>query len=265
MINTKHYRFYIIVFLFLGGLKGLSQVSLDSMIAVLQQNDFDKIYLVKDSIVSSQEKAIPKLIELLKDTTYLKLDNTMDLIYPGADHFYGHGWIVDYDLDWVSVRAAWLLEEITFQDFGYKNITIHEDSLIKLHEEKYYSEYLKIGYHNVNFRNKTPRQQLIIYHQLLAESVAKWWAMNKNTWTRFNALKLALISNNLNRLSLALEFLRFDKTACDNLTLTTYKSEITPLVRKVRHSKSEEAEQAKLLMQDHEYYWLKIKPSRRKH
>ncbi len=37
---------------------------------------FIKIYNVKDSIVNAQKEAIPKLIELLKDTSFIKLKNT---------------------------------------------------------------------------------------------------------------------------------------------------------------------------------------------
>lgn len=80
--------------------------------------------MAKDSLVNYQLEAIPKIIEMLKDTSYIKLKNTADLIYPGAEKFYGHGGIVYYDIDWICVRAAWLLEEITFQDFGYRELTI---------------------------------------------------------------------------------------------------------------------------------------------
>jgi len=54
---------------------------------------------------------------LLKDTTFIKLKNTAVLIYPEAEKFYGHGGIVYCDIYWISVRAAWLPDEITFQDF----------------------------------------------------------------------------------------------------------------------------------------------------
>ena len=90
-----------------------------------------------------QKEAIPDLIELLRDTSFIKLKNTADLIYPGAEKFYGHGWIVNYDIDWVPVRAAWLLEEITFQNFGYRDATINEDKLLSFYINKNYNSYLK--------------------------------------------------------------------------------------------------------------------------
>jgi hypothetical protein len=228
------------------------------MIAQLRQPNFGVIYQVKDSIVSYQKEAIPKLIELLKDTSFVKLKNTADLIYPGAEKFYGHGWIVNYDIDWISVRAAWLLEEITFQNFGYRDLTINEDKLLSLHKQNYTS-YLQTGSHDIDFKDKTPRQQLIIYRLMLADSVSKWWGKNKNTWTRFGALKEALSSVDEQRQGLALHYLRFEETMCDGLTLENYKSEIRPLVQKIKQSKNGEAEQAKYLLDDNEYYWFKSK------
>jgi hypothetical protein len=49
----------------------------------------------------------------------VQLRETWDLIYPGAKTFYGHGYSVDYDLDWLSAKAGWALENLTFQNFGF--------------------------------------------------------------------------------------------------------------------------------------------------
>jgi hypothetical protein len=177
----RHYITAILIFTFN---LSFSQSPLNSMVAQLCQPDFNSVYQVKDSIVNYQKEAIPKLIELLKDTSFVKLENTADLIYPGADKFNGHGWIIDYDIDWISVRAAWLLEEITFQNFGYRDLLINENTLMSLLKQNY-TLYLQTGSHDINFKDKTPRQQLVIYRLMLADSVSKWWEMNKSTWTRF--------------------------------------------------------------------------------
>ncbi|MGV0937256.1 hypothetical protein [Empedobacter falsenii] len=231
------------------------------MIAELKHSDFSAIYKVKDSIVNYQKDAIPELIELLKDTSFVKLNNTADLIYPGAEKFYGHGWIVNYDIDWISVRAAWLLEEITFQNFGYRDLTINEDKLMSLHKQDYTS-YLQTGSHDIDFKDKTPSERLIIYRLMLADIVLKWWDKNKNGWTRLNAIKEALSSIDEQRQSLALRYLRFGKTDCAGLTLENYKEEIKPIIKKIKRSKNENAEQAKYLLEDNEYYWFKSKTER---
>jgi len=63
------------------------------------------------------DAAIPHLIALLDRDERVELNGTADLIYPGADRFYGHGGMVVEDLDWISARAVWALGELTFQSF----------------------------------------------------------------------------------------------------------------------------------------------------
>ena len=97
---------------------------------------------------------------------------------------------------------------------------------------------------------------------MLADRVLKWWDKNKNGWTRLNAIKEALSSIDEQRQSLALRYLRFGKTDCAGLTLENYKEEIKPIIKKIKRSKNENAEQAKYLLEDNEYYWFKSKTER---
>jgi len=239
-----------------------AQIGPDKLVLLLKQADFGAVYEAKTKINYADKEMIGKLIELLKDTAFAKLKNTGDLIYPGADKYYGHGWIVNYDIDWVSVRAAWILEEITFQDFGYRDLTITENKLQNLHQQNYTS-YLQSGSHPINFKDKTPRQQLIIYRLMLADSVSKWWDKNKRNWTRFKGLKDALSSSNEQRQQDALHYLRFDDTECDGLTIDSYTNELKPLVDKISTGKNEQATQAKYLLNDTKNQWLKIKLHKR--
>ncbi|ENA1807833.1 hypothetical protein ABF226_002279 [Flavobacterium psychrophilum] len=231
------------------------------MVNQLSQSNFGLVYKVKDSIVNRQKEAIPELIEMLKDTSFVKLKNTSDLIYPGAEQYYGHGWIVNYDIDWISVRAAWLLEEITFHNFEYRDLTINEDRLMNLHKQNYTS-YLKTGSHNVDFKNQTPKQQLIIYRLMLADKAAQWWKKNKKTWARYTALKEALSSEDELSQNLALQYLRFGETFCEGLNLENYKTEIKPLVQKIVASKNNNSEQAEYLLEDDINYIFKQKQNK---
>ena len=132
---------------------------------------------------------------------------------------------------------------------------------LHLHKQDYTS-YLQTGSHDIDFKDKTPREQLIIYRLMLADRVLKWWDKNKNGWTRLNAIKEALSSIDEQRQSLALRYLRFGKTDCAGLTLENYKEEIKPIIKKIKRSKNENAEQAKYLLEDNEYYWFKSKTER---
>src|SRR5262245_44810625 len=93
--------------------------------------DWQKVHHAKAALESRQSEAIPALIELLDRNEKVELLNTADLIYPGAKAFYGHGWILDYDVDWISVRAGWALENLTFQNFGFREGVINEADLFK--------------------------------------------------------------------------------------------------------------------------------------
>ena len=226
-INLRNFlKVIVIAICFIGGTKVMAQSTgqhIDSMIYDLQKANWGAVRMAKDSIENFQKEAIPKLIELLKDTSYVKLKNTCDLIYPGAEEFYGHGGIVNYDIDWIAVRAAWVLEEITFQNFGYLDLTITR--------------------------------------LMLADKVLKWWDENKNTWTKFEAIKEALSCTDEERQVNVLHYLRFGKSKCDGLTLENYKNEILPLVEKIiqRNDSDRASLQAKHLLDDKEFYWLKIK------
>jgi len=233
-----------------------AQAQLDTCIQRLRSAECGKVFQAKnDILLKYQKESIPKLISLLKDTGYVKLVNTADLIYPGAKKFYGHGYIVNYDIDWISVRAAWVLEEITFQDFGYlTRLPIDEKALLALHQ-KDYQNYLNKGYHDINYQDTTSRGLMIRYRLLLAYKANQWWTRNKSTWTKLNALKDALASHNEHREGLAIYYLGqgddFDAKT-ELATRKAYYKQIKSLVVQIKDSKDGESERAGDLLQEME-------------
>lgn len=135
---------------------------------------------------SLQEMAIPALLYLVDSKEVVPLTNTMDLIYPGAKTFYGHGYMVDYAIDSLAVRAGWVLESITFQDFGFHSGTIQEDALLKAMRE--------------NPPGDMPLEQAVGPQKApgpISEAAARarrWWAKAGPTWTRFQGVVEALDS-----------------------------------------------------------------------
>jgi len=207
---------------------------IDSLFIQFQQaNFYGSIYPAKKRLENYQKEIIPKLIKLLDSEEFVKLNGTADLIYPGMTTFYGHGHFVPYNMDWIAVRVGWLLEDLTFENFGYKTSGNDNDSMIKLLKENY-PEYIESGTINLEWKNKTPNQKQIELNKLLAKKVKKWWKENKNKWTRLNAIKSALTSNDEERLSKALQYLRFKKSECDNYNETIYIKEIKPLVENLQ-------------------------------
>lgn len=231
-------------------------LKIDSLFRKFQQVSFyNDVYPSKLRLEDCQAQIIPRLIKLLDDTRYVKLTNTFDLIYPGATKFYGHGHFVPYDMDWISVRAGWLLEDLTFQDFGYKTSGVNDSTLFKLMKE-HYGEYLKKGTYNLQWKSKSSRAKLIEYRKLLAAKVKQWWQANQSSWTRLAGIKEALMSNDENRLGEVLQFLRYGETKCDGLDKKVYETEIKPLVLALKNTKYNSVkEQVDLLLQEGLVYW----------
>jgi hypothetical protein len=221
-----------------------AQKPLDSLLGILKKPDFDKIYKVKDSIINYQALAVPKLIELLDDTSYVKLTNTADLMYPGATQFYGHWGSISYDLDYINVRVAWIMEQLTFRDFGYNTLGVNITRFLKFRREHLQDESL-----SVDLKNKKDQHQLAVYRLFLAAEVKDWWAKNSKDWSRFKAVKEALASTDVKRQVKALQYLRGriqskKNTRCDNLTTESFYTELHPLIEQIGKTNTEAKKEA---------------------
>ena len=228
---------------------------LTNMINLLKQDNFEKIYTVKDKIINYQKAAIPRLIELLKDTSFVKLRNTGDLIYPGATDFYGHGGVIGYNIDWMSIRAAWLLEEITFKNFGYLKSSYYGVNLQELYQ-KNHAIYIGHDLSKLTPEDLATQKTLRRHLVKLADTVERWWRENEATWTRFNALKDALSDADPIVQGNAIHYMGFESTVCDDLTVDSYESELKPLLLPIAKSGRYEAEEAKKLYQVNPSKWL---------
>lgn len=240
-----------------------SQTRLDSLILQLYQSQFYKIDRVKDSIdnypENYQKEVIPKLIELIKDTSFIKLENWGPYSFAGSTSYKGHGLYITYYLDWISDRADWILEQITFQDFGYSEWTAAGNEMMKEYKKIYHNEINKIDTTYIYFNDSTTRAQFKKYRLFLADSVLKWWDKNKSTWTKYNALKEALSSKNFQRQYLACNYLINGKTLCEGLTIDNYNKEIKPLLKKIRRHYWTDEFGERQILKDKNYNWYKLK------
>ena len=228
------------------------QTTKDDVIRDFVSSDWPRVSAAKDTLESSQAKAIPLLLQILERDQKVELDNTMDLIYPGAKKFYGHGGILDYDVDWLSVRAGWALEELTFQNFGFREGAINEADLMKALLSR-----------QPEVRLTDPSKTPEIKKRLRAEAIARvktWWQNANASWNRFDALLEALRSDDPVRQLRALSWIRFGKTKCDGLTVESFNKHIVPEATRLLKSKDEGVrDQAKYLLDDKEGWWLKYK------
>ena len=204
--------------------------------------EWQKVYKAKDTLMTFDKEIIPHLIKLMEDEKrFVKLKNTADLIYPGATEFYGHGWSIPYDLDWIAIRAGWVLEELAFQNFGFLENSITNADLIQFHKDNY-EEYIKTGKHDVNFERESFKN--------LNSSIKKakdWWIENQDNWTNLSAIKDALYSDDVVRQVEAIHHLRYPNYKSKELTDAFYEKELKPRIMELTKSKDEEvSEQAKL-------------------
>jgi hypothetical protein len=201
--------------------------SVQSVAADFVQADWMMVYGAEMLLEDHQAAAIPVLISLLDRDEVVKLENTIDLIYPGAEMFYGHGFIVNYDLDYLPARAGWALEELTFENFGFEGPVVTKEQLRAPGRE---------GKMDVPMEEISPRPNPADRKARFAAAVAKakaWWASKHGKWSRFEALRAALSSDDPWRQMKALVWLRSSTTRCDGLDLASFKAEIRPLAEKL--------------------------------
>jgi hypothetical protein len=205
----------------------------------LLSEQWSKVFLGWQMLERYEEKPIPMLIELLDRNERERLQDTGELIYPGAREFYGHGILVDYDIDHLAVRAGWVLEAITFQDFGFR-----------------VSEAFQVPVSDLAPPKETPAPQI----QEAVQRARDWWRTNGATWTRYQGLLDALRSGNVYRQLAALEYVRFGDYPCTGLDRETFARDVLPLVRSLAASDNPSVQdQAQLLLDDDEEWWWKWK------
>ncbi len=229
--------------------------SIRTLISDLVSAKWGKVRRAEMQLESIEAAGIPALIKLLDRDDVVPLTDTADLIYPGAKEFYGHGRIVDYDLDRIAVRAGWALEETTFKDFGFSEGAIREADLLQATAK---------GKRDVPLKDVVPaKRNAALRDERLKKAckrVKEWWAAEGDNWSRYKGLKEALTSNETSRQMNALGWLRHDPTECKGLTPETYDRDLLPIVRSLAKSGNEQVrDQATLLAGDRERWWWKWK------
>ncbi len=208
------------------------------------------------ALESRGAEAIEALVALLDRDECVPLQDTADLIYPGAKTFYGHGYLIDYDLDRLPVRAGWVLEAITFRDFGFRDGALEEDELLRA---------AAAGARDV------PLDQVVALKQdpearrrqravAVARAKKGWAGADRAAWTRLGDLVEALGSGSPARQVAALGWLRYGETACPGLDRKSYDERVLPAVRPLADSPDRGVrDQTKLLLEDREGYGLSLK------
>jgi hypothetical protein len=228
------------------------------LIAEFLSTDWPTVNSAKEKLENIGASIIPEVIAIMEDCRTHKLQNTGDLIYPGAEKYFGHGQIVDYDIDDICARAGWLLEELTFKNFGFTGIHL-PDSELSGFIEKTFPEYYSNNRQQVEDLSVTSKRKLI--RTLGIDKAKDWWQKASNGWNRLNALQEALTSSDEKCQVKALFYMRNGRTQCSGLNARYYKTNLEPIIIKLtKSSLNRVSENAKLVMLDSDFDWLLLKP-----
>ena len=228
-------------------------------IADFSSSDWKTVKSAKVVLENGQANSIPALIKLLQSEKKVKLENTGSLIYPGAEKFFGHGQILDYDIDYIAIRAGWLIEEITFNNFGFSGVHLPKEDLIT-HIKMTFPKYYNNSSNRKKIETATDADLRSIAQNLSVTAVKDWWEMEAGTWTRLTALVEALKSFDEKRQVKVLFYMRNGETKCDGLTRDFYYEEISKEIVRLSGSDVQRiSEHAKLILLDSKLDWLEMK------
>jgi hypothetical protein len=233
--------------------------SVESLIRDISSDSWsDRVAPAEKELESRQAEIIPEIIKLLNRDEQVTLKNTADLIYPGAKQFYGHGWVMDYDVDWVDVRAGWLLERLTFQDFGFREGLIDHDEILMTVIKGKSDSYLK----DMNEKQKSE----LVKREARTRAVLKakaWWQNVNKPWKRFDLVLAGLKGNDSALQYRIFQWLRNDDTKCDGLTIKSFNEMLLPEVKRLANSPDENIKtEVKYLLEDKENWWYRKKLER---
>lgn len=221
--------------------------------------DWQRVKVSKISLENLQGSIIPDLVVLLDNKDKVKLTNTGSLIYPGAEKFFGHGQILDYDIDYISIRAGWLIEEISFNNFGFSGIHLPKEEMV---------DFIRITFPDY-FNNSGNRKKIesagqeelrSIVQNLAVKKTKDWWQTEGAKFTRLESLLLALRSFDEKCQVKALFYMRNGSTKCDGLSKDYYFNELIKEVGRLSSSDVQRiSEHAKLILLDSKFEWLDLK------
>jgi len=186
--------------------------TLDHQIAAFVSSDWRQVYIARNTFLNSGENAIPHLLKLTNNTKIFKrLENCEDLVYHGTPEKVFHGWLIPYELDWVAIRAGWVLEVLTFQDFGFSDIKITDAATLELHKKRY-STYIEKNKDNVDFK-----KDAFTALDSVIQAANDWWTQHGTNWTPLKELKQAVLSDDVNRQWDALQLLKYPSYRIEGL------------------------------------------------
>ncbi len=255
----KALSFLLCLLIMMFSINTKAQDDIDVLLKNFTSNDWKLVKEAKIKLENKEALIIPKVLPLLERNETVKLINTGTLIYPGATKFYGYGQMIEYDIDKIAIRAGWLLEDLTFNNFGFAGCSLDsadQMNFIRITFPEYYN--------NANNRKKLEsslsKELSNIIFKLSVKNVKEWWADVDGNWTRLQALVDALKSFDEKRQVKALFYMRNGETKCTGLTKDYYIDNISREIVRLSSSDTQRvSEHASNILSDTKFQWLEIK------
>lgn len=245
------------VLIFSANLYGQSDV--EDLMKNFTASEWTLVKEAKLKLENHEAIAIGNIVSLLDRDEFVKLTNTGSLIYPGAEKIYGYGQIIEYSIDNLSIRAGWLLEDITFNNFGFTGIHRADEDLIPFIRVNF-SDY----YNNSNNRKKveasTADELRRLIHKLSIKNAQEWWELNKGDWTRLRGLLGALKSFDEKRQVKVLFYILNGETKCSGLDKEYFIENISNEIYRLSLSDTKRvSEYASNILTDTKLLWMEKK------
>lgn len=166
-------------------------------------NDWRKVQRAAVKLESADRAGAAALISMLRRNRRVRLTNTGDLVYPGAVRAASEGRVIQYELDWTADRVGWVLEALTFDDFGFASASTDATASTGVAAQR--------------------RARAVL-------SARAWWRAHRTRWSRLDAVRDAL-AGAADRQRRVLHWLRFGTTPCRGFDARFFYDEVVPLVR----------------------------------
>jgi len=210
-----------------------------------------EVWQARSALLNLQHHAFAALSAQLDREELVKLQNTADLIYPGAERFYGHGRAVFYDIDWVHIRAGWVLEDLVRVSFGFGlGSTLTPTEVIGA---VFHTDPPQLPPEKWSLESRAAAGRA-------AAARARVWLAENQDWRCLDALRDDLRSESTARQRSAIDWMVSGEGACEGLTRDVYTTALRPLVEATsRSADAELSERARRILRDETHHWLNIK------
>lgn len=202
--------------------------SVEVLLRDFQSSGWIAVTEAKEALESEQGDAVDALLRLMDDDSVVPLRDLGDtsLGYGGAA---SHGMSIPYDLNRISVRAGWLLEDLAFQRFGFAACDGVDDPAIR--DELVRQGQLQGGA-NCDAVATSRSVQLAVL-AIAKRRARSWWGHTRKRWSRLEEWVMAVRSGESDRVARAVRWFVRGRTACDGLDRQTYRTVVVPELAKL--------------------------------